>query len=278
MQLQAVRKGSRGQDVKILQISLNGSLSPSPQLGVDGFFGQNTERTVVRFQKECQLSQDGVVGPKTWAALNAPSLGKSPSREMQKFTTYLGSERDFILLASRLEAKSKSTGDTLQKLREHFKKVSVKRFMLVTGDDVGVIDFQHLFGAAWESYNSGISRSNHGVGLGGSPGNSMLLGLGNEIVQCVKPSQRHSCFGKEDLGSNRLGAKFGESIKRLESSPGFKFSFALQKFLTGLRPLHPNLANKISLPSNWQVAKEAFIAIGAGAVDVLVSLIESKAY
>lgn len=191
----------------------------------------------------------------------------------------MGSERDFVLLVVRLEAKYKSVGDILEQLREHFKNSSVKRFMLVTGDSVGVIDFQHFFGAAWESYNRGLSKSAYGVGVGGGTGKTMLLGLGNEIAQCARPSQMHSCFGQEDLGSNRLGAVFGDVIKRQESQqPSFLLSSALRQYLSKLRPLHPNLANKIRMQSNWKVAKEALIAVAAGAIDVLSSLLESKAY
>lgn len=279
MRLNTVRKSSRGPDVKILQISLNASLSPSPKLGVDGIFGSNTERAVIQFQRECRLATDGIVGPKTWAALHAPALGKQPSEALKKFTTYLGSDRYFVLLVVGLETKHKSIGDVFQQLREHFKNNSVKRFMLVTGDSVGVIDFQHFFGAAWESYNSGLSKLSYGVGVGGGPGKTMLLGLGNEIAQCARPSQWHSCFGKEDLGSNRLGARFGDVVKRQESQqPSFRLSNALRQYLSLLRPLHPNLANKIRIQDNWMVAKESLIAIGAGALDVLNSLIESKAY
>ncbi|MDT1061918.1 N-acetylmuramidase domain-containing protein [Paracoccus sp. CPCC 101403] len=39
--------------------------------GVDGIFGQATYKAVIAFQKSRGLVADGIIGPKTWAALNA---------------------------------------------------------------------------------------------------------------------------------------------------------------------------------------------------------------
>jgi hypothetical protein len=38
-------------------------------VGEDGYFGTTTKRAVMLFQKDSQLSVDGVVGPETWAML-----------------------------------------------------------------------------------------------------------------------------------------------------------------------------------------------------------------
>lgn len=62
----ALRQGSKGPAVKTLQQRLT-FLGYS--LDVDGNFGPGTARTVVAFQQENDLGSDGVVGPKTWAAL-----------------------------------------------------------------------------------------------------------------------------------------------------------------------------------------------------------------
>ncbi|QRN96372.1 TIGR02594 family protein [Archangium violaceum] len=63
-----------------MQSLLNGVLKPSPQLPVDGDFGQKTHEAVVRFQKTRHLTADGVVGAKTWAALGQPSLASAPKQ------------------------------------------------------------------------------------------------------------------------------------------------------------------------------------------------------
>lgn len=56
-----LRKGSQGPDVKRLQKLLG--------ITVDGAFGPNTEKAVIKFQQANGLKPDGLVGPKTWTAL-----------------------------------------------------------------------------------------------------------------------------------------------------------------------------------------------------------------
>lgn len=64
-----LRKGDRGDEVKALQERLN---SLGYDCGeADGAFGTRTKNAVVRFQTDHQLDPDGVVGRKTWAALDS---------------------------------------------------------------------------------------------------------------------------------------------------------------------------------------------------------------
>lgn len=63
---QTIRKGSRGDTVAVLQRKLN--------LIADGIFGSITDEAVRDFQKSHGLAADGIVGPKTWAALGVGSL------------------------------------------------------------------------------------------------------------------------------------------------------------------------------------------------------------
>jgi peptidoglycan hydrolase-like protein with peptidoglycan-binding domain len=68
-----LREGSRGPAVRALQQQLN---QHGARLTVDGSFGPNTERAVRAFQQRHGLTADGVVGPRTSAALGrAPSSG-----------------------------------------------------------------------------------------------------------------------------------------------------------------------------------------------------------
>ena len=45
--------------------------------GADGDFGSNTLEAVKKFQSDCGLKADGIVGPLTWGALD-----KAPSAEV----------------------------------------------------------------------------------------------------------------------------------------------------------------------------------------------------
>jgi len=72
-----LRKGNKGELVKQLQARLNELTNAG--LAVDGNFGARTESAVIHFQGLNGLTADGVVGPKTWAALNAASApGPAP--------------------------------------------------------------------------------------------------------------------------------------------------------------------------------------------------------
>jgi hypothetical protein len=64
-----IRRGDSVATVSRLQQLLNDQLKPSPMLTVDGKFGNLTRNAVVRFQEKNWLSNDGIVGPATWSAL-----------------------------------------------------------------------------------------------------------------------------------------------------------------------------------------------------------------
>lgn len=61
-----LRQGSKGADVQTMQQQL---VSLGYQIGVDGNFGPGTRGAVVDFQGKKGLTNDGVCGPATWAAL-----------------------------------------------------------------------------------------------------------------------------------------------------------------------------------------------------------------
>lgn len=56
-----LKKGSKGNEVKILQYILN--------INADGDFGKNTEAAVKSFQLKYKISADGIVGPNTWTKI-----------------------------------------------------------------------------------------------------------------------------------------------------------------------------------------------------------------
>ena len=61
-----LKRGARGPAVALLQRLLYEKGTP---LAVDGTFGPATEAAVLAFQVQAGLVTDGVVGPRTWAAL-----------------------------------------------------------------------------------------------------------------------------------------------------------------------------------------------------------------
>ena len=69
-----VRIGDRGPVVEFLQTLLDKdghrlTRNRKPGAGIDGAFGKMTDRAVRQFQRDEDLSIDGVVGPATWNAL-----------------------------------------------------------------------------------------------------------------------------------------------------------------------------------------------------------------
>jgi hypothetical protein len=63
-----LREGSNGESVRLLQSAL--SVLGYKLGGIDGVFGEKTEKAVKAFQRDNDLADDGVCGPKTWTALD----------------------------------------------------------------------------------------------------------------------------------------------------------------------------------------------------------------
>lgn len=67
-----IRKGSRGDAVRRAQENLN--LRGYDVGRVDGIFGAKTDRAVRWYQGDRGLTVDGIVGPRTWARLDPPTV------------------------------------------------------------------------------------------------------------------------------------------------------------------------------------------------------------
>jgi peptidoglycan hydrolase-like protein with peptidoglycan-binding domain len=67
-----IRKGSRGDAVTRAQENLN--LRGFDSGRVDGIFGAKTEKAVRLYQSFRGLAVDGIVGPRTWARLDPPTV------------------------------------------------------------------------------------------------------------------------------------------------------------------------------------------------------------
>lgn len=86
-----IRQGDRGNFVKLLQLLLN---QYGYNVAVDGIFGGGTSRAVLDFQKNNNLTQDGIVGRNTWNAL----LNIDPTR----YTLRRGSRQSAVLFLQKL--------------------------------------------------------------------------------------------------------------------------------------------------------------------------------
>lgn len=69
MELNVLRKGSKGNSVKALQILLIGNGYSCGAAGADGDFGTGTHNAVIKFQSAKKIGADGIVGVQTWNKL-----------------------------------------------------------------------------------------------------------------------------------------------------------------------------------------------------------------
>ena len=69
VKLPTLRKGDKNSYVTLLQTMLMDRGYKLPKYGADGSFGAETETAVKQFQRDWNLTVDGVVGPKTWELL-----------------------------------------------------------------------------------------------------------------------------------------------------------------------------------------------------------------
>lgn len=69
-----LKRGSKGEYVLILQTALKERGYDIGSYGIDGSFGRCTESAVKAFQTDHGLTADGIVGKKTWEALEIPSV------------------------------------------------------------------------------------------------------------------------------------------------------------------------------------------------------------
>ncbi|MDO5112559.1 MAG: peptidoglycan-binding protein [Clostridia bacterium] len=160
-----IRRGDRGEDVVKLQTALvRAGYDPGK---IDGVFGPKTEEAVKRFQRAMDLTVDGIVGSRSWAAL-APYMGNYPTYPDNPYPPYPPSPPDppypelpgFVVLrrgdrgpnVTRLQTALTTAGYDVGPIDGIFgtrTEDAVKRFERVFGLTVdGVVDT-----AVWERLN-----------------------------------------------------------------------------------------------------------------------------
>ena len=87
-----IQKGAKGEKVIELQTDLTrlgyakllGKHGPK-QVGIDGIFGDDTKKAVIKFQQDQHLKKiDGIVGPETWGAICSSLSAVIPSNEIKE--------------------------------------------------------------------------------------------------------------------------------------------------------------------------------------------------
>lgn len=83
---QTIKRGNHGTAVKECQQILQKLGYNLGVCGVDSDFGIATEKAVKQFQKDQGLTADGIVGEKTWAALEKASAAPAPAEKLYTVT------------------------------------------------------------------------------------------------------------------------------------------------------------------------------------------------
>lgn len=109
MTMETVKSGSRGNDVELLQLALTRSGYYSDN--IDGVFGPRTQNAVRRFQSSFGLKPDGIVGEKTWFALNPFIFGY--------FTTKIRNGDTFYRLAKQYDTTVTAIAEANPSLEEN---------------------------------------------------------------------------------------------------------------------------------------------------------------
>ena len=131
------KKGSRGEGVKQIQIALH--------LYPDGIFGTLTEEAVKEFQKEHNLTIDGIVGPNTFNVLTKGSQLKKSKRRINKIIVHCSATpegRDYTVNQIKKDHKEQGWSD----IGYHY--VIYRDGSIHEGRNVDII------GAHCEGYNS----------------------------------------------------------------------------------------------------------------------------
>lgn len=131
------KKGSRGEGVKQIQIALH--------LYPDGIFGALTEEAVKEFQKEHNLTIDGIVGPNTFNVLTNGSQLKKSKRRINKIIVHCSATpegRDYTVDQIKKDHKEQGWSD----IGYHY--VIYRDGSIHEGRNVDII------GAHCEGYNS----------------------------------------------------------------------------------------------------------------------------
>ena len=118
--MRTLQLGMEGQDVKELQEAL--TLREYSVGTVDGDFGNKTKSALMTFQKDADLVQDGICGPKTREILEQIQVFSFKNdKNKQLSSNFKVSEFKCNDGSDKIVVDTEFVEDVLQKLRDHFK-------------------------------------------------------------------------------------------------------------------------------------------------------------
>jgi hypothetical protein len=214
-----LRRGDRGPAVLELQHKLNAA-GAHPPLPTDGEFGPKTQKAVKDFQQENGLASDGIVGLKTWRALDSASSG--PNKLLSHQVTTLPVNLEYYRSADVEQFLFKAKSDPPEQL------LTVPKPLLEHSRSA---DLEHLTPTSKHSFNNWPTPS-HGIvpiydhvqqpdltSTSPMPGMSMSLGAGSS-PSCLGPHGPPPCevglwtdtYRSSDLSFNSPSSKISNTI------------------------------------------------------------------
>ena len=139
-----IRRGAEGDLVEELQAILNAKYGA--ELDIDGVFGAKTETAVKAFQKAHGLTVDGIVGPKTRAALGLGGLSPTTQRPDGPIPVSVGADT----IRPLPDAMSDSAGGTVSQLPTSVESSTVSQTEMIA---LPLSDWQSIRAAVLAAYS-----------------------------------------------------------------------------------------------------------------------------
>jgi peptidoglycan hydrolase-like protein with peptidoglycan-binding domain len=182
-----LKTGSRDSHVKLIQEYLNSISDYYPSIkkaNPDGIFGWRTYNQVIAYQKLFGLSQDGMVGPNTWASIintyynlksltpnyNYPNTYQTQTQNSNSNSNQANSNQDYnlILKLNSQDPLVKSIQEALNSISNYYPSIPKTNpdFIFNTQTQNQVLAYQKLFGLnpdgiiGYNTYNSILNTYN----------------------------------------------------------------------------------------------------------------------
>lgn len=239
-----LRKGDSGTNVRILQRQLNRIVQDYPFMGkltVDGVFGSAMESTVKKFQKQFNLTADGVVGRSTWYKISyiyasvkdlaeltsegetaggEVSGGNWPGTVLREGSRGSAVQQVQFWLNTLSQYDSSLPSVTVDGVFGPATTTAVRAFQRENGLTVDGVVGQATWNALYSEYRSAESDINAG-GAGAYPGTALRRGDTGSNVRLVQFYLRIAATNYSALNSVSVDGTFGaateEAVKKFQA-------------------------------------------------------------